>query len=164
MKTAEDIINEKERHAITVPPDATIAEALRIMLKQNIGAILIEEKGEITGIWTERDLMRNSIADGFDPRKERVGDHMSSKLLYAPHDATIFHLLDKFLGLRVRHLLIEKNGKFIGMLSTGDVVRANLVQKTQELKELSAFLSWEYYENWKWDRGKHIARATVKKP
>lgn len=153
MKTAEDILKEKNRPVITVTPDTSVRNALEIMVANKIGAILVEENKQIVGIWTERDLVRNTVTPGFDPAAETVGDHMSTELLTASHDAGVYHLLDKFLGLRVRHLLIEKDDVFIGMLSTGDVVRANLVEKTRELNKLNAFLSWEYYENWKWDRG-----------
>jgi hypothetical protein len=57
-----------------------------------------------------------------------------------------------FLGLFVRHLLIEKDDAYIGLLSIGDVLRASLLKKDQQFKDLNAFVSWEYYENWKWGR------------
>ena len=59
-------------------------------------------------------------------------------------------LKDKFLGLKLRHLLIEKEGKYIGLLSIGDVIKASIQEKDQELKNLNAMVSWEYYENWRW--------------
>ena len=60
--------------------------------------------------------------------------------------------MDKFLGKHMRHLLIEKNGEYIGILSIGDVMRATMLEKDEELKRLNAIVSWEYYENWKWER------------
>jgi signal-transduction protein with cAMP-binding, CBS, and nucleotidyltransferase domain len=57
--------------------------------------------------------------------------------------------MDKFLGLRLRHLLIDREGEFIGMLSIGDVVRSALQTRTDELRELSQITNWEYYEEWK---------------
>jgi signal-transduction protein with cAMP-binding, CBS, and nucleotidyltransferase domain len=57
--------------------------------------------------------------------------------------------MDKFLGLRLRHLLIDQEGKFIGLLSIGDVVRSALRQRTQELEELQQVANWEYYQEWK---------------
>jgi len=61
-------------------------------------------------------------------------------------------LMDQFLGRHLRHLLIKKGGKFIGVLSIGDVMRATLSAKDNELKQLNAMVSWDYYENWKWER------------
>jgi hypothetical protein len=56
--------------------------------------------------------------------------------------------MDKFLGLRLRHLLIKKGEEYIGLLSIGDVIKASLQEKTREFEELHAVISWEYYEEW----------------
>ena len=76
------------------------------------------------------------------------------KLLYdvlpvLPASDTAFELMDKFLGLRLRHLLIDRAGDFIGLLSIGDVVRCALGERTRELEELQVVANWEYYEEWK---------------
>ena len=54
----------------------------------------------------------------------------------------------------MRHILVEREGNYIGILSIGDVVRASLLEKDRQIKELNALASWEYYENWGWDRKK----------
>ncbi len=59
-----------------------------------------------------------------------------------------------FLGLFLRHLLIEKDGEYIGMLSIGDVLRASLLAKARQFQELNEFVSWDYYENWQLGRNK----------
>jgi signal-transduction protein with cAMP-binding, CBS, and nucleotidyltransferase domain len=150
MKTAEQILQDKETDLISVTPETPITEALRLMIKNHIGAILIKDKEIIVGIWTERDLMRNTVSAGFDPQTAQIGDYMTTSLPSAPHTDTVYQLLDKFLGMRLRHLLIQKNGDYIGLLSTGDVIKASLQEKDQELKALNAIVSWEYYENWQW--------------
>ncbi len=157
MKIAEDIIREKKNRIISVTAETTIIQALRVMVKENIGAMLIQaadDPGEIIGIWTERDLMRDMIKPGFDCNTAKIGDFMQTQLLKAPHTTPIYHLLDKFIGLNIRHLIVEKEGRFLGLLSQRDVSRANLVEKTEELQKLNAMVSWEYYENWKWNSPK----------
>ena len=79
---------------------------------------------------------------------------MSSPVRSAPHDAAIYKLEEMFLGLFVRHLLVEKEGAYIGLISIGDVTRASLLEREQKFKELNSFVSWEYYENWKRGRKK----------
>jgi signal-transduction protein with cAMP-binding, CBS, and nucleotidyltransferase domain len=128
--------------------DTTIYDALKVMLEKRIGAIVIKSQQAIVGIWTERDLMRNTVTPGFDPKIAKIGDYMVTDLLSAKHTATVYQLLDTFLGRRLRHLLIEKDGAYIGILSTGDVVKAELLEKTEELKELSSMVNWQYYDNW----------------
>jgi CBS domain-containing protein len=150
MKTAEQMINEKGNHLISVSPNTSVYDALRLMIEKQIGAILVKKGDEIVGIWTERDLMRNTVTAGFDARKAKIGDYMTTGLKSAPASDTVYMLKDKFLGLKLRHLLIEKEGKYIGLLSIGDVIKASIQEKDRELKDLNAMVSWEYYENWRW--------------
>jgi hypothetical protein len=58
------------------------------------------------------------------------------------------------LALFVRHLVIEKEGHYIGVISIGDVLRASLLEKDRQFKKVNALASWDYYENWKWGRKK----------
>jgi signal-transduction protein with cAMP-binding, CBS, and nucleotidyltransferase domain len=60
--------------------------------------------------------MKNCLHESFDARKEKVGDHMNINLQSAKHDANVYKLMDKFLGKRMRHLLVEKKGKYIWYL------------------------------------------------
>ena len=149
MQTAADILRLKGNAIISVGVDATIADALERMIEHKVGATLIAQDGRYVGVWTERDLMRNALIPGFDPRAAKIREHMVTGLRAAPHSDTAYQLMDKFLGLRLRHLLIEKDGEYIGMLSVGDVVKTCLQAKTQELEALHAEVSWEYYEEWR---------------
>jgi signal-transduction protein with cAMP-binding, CBS, and nucleotidyltransferase domain len=152
MKTAEDILKSKGGKIISVSADATIRKALDKMLSNNIGSIFIKEKNKIVGVWTERDLVHNVLCPGFSPQESRISDYMTTDLYDAPYTDSIYSLLDKFLGKRLRHLLIKKNDDYIGVLSTGDVMKASLNLKSGELQELNAIVSWEYYENWRWEK------------
>jgi signal-transduction protein with cAMP-binding, CBS, and nucleotidyltransferase domain len=152
MKTAEEILQEKRGEMICVSPDTVICEALKVMTENHIGAILVKQGEKIMGVWTERDLMKNCLGEGFDPKKDIIGDYMHTELVSAEHTENTYELMDKFLGKRMRHLLIEKDGKYIGFLSSGDVMRAVLAEKDQELKQLNAMVGWEYYENWRWEK------------
>lgn len=149
MKTAQDILQEKKApEMVTISKDATIFEAIGRMVKNKIGAMLVTGAGEIIGIWTERDYLRNTLEPGFDPKSARICDYMNTDLIAVSHDTPIIQLQEKFLGLYIRHILIKKEGKYIGMLSVGDVVRANLLEKDEEIRDLNKIASWEYYENW----------------
>lgn len=154
MKTAEDILTSKPVDLITISASKTILQACRLMVDNKIGAVLVEEDSRIVGIWTERDLLRNMLVTGFDPETARVGTYMTTPLRSIPHDAPIDRIQDMILGLRIRHVLVEKKGEYIGMLSIGDALRAGLLEKDHTIKKLNKAVSWEYYENWKWDRRK----------
>ena len=116
--------------------------------------MLVTQNEQIKGIWTERDFLRNTLEPGFDPKTARIGDYMETDLKSAAHDAPVIKLQEKFLGLYIRHILVKKKKKYIGMLSIGDVIRASLVSKDDEIKNLNKIASWEYYENWKGPRNR----------
>ena len=154
MKTAEDIVKDTNKEIITVKKTQTVAEAIDLMNENKIGAILIEEDDDVVGIWTERDFLRSSGDPSFDPGNALIGDHMTSPVHCARHDATLTELEETFLGLYLRHIPVKKDDRVIGMASIGDVLRANLLAKDRQIKELNSMASWQYYENWGWDRQK----------
>ena len=150
FKTAEDILNERGSDLLTTGPDALVSEAIRLMTTKKVGSILVKDNDDFIGIWTERDLLNNALQDGFDLKTAKLSNHMKTKLIYAQHDEIIYHLIDKFLGLRVRHLLIQRDGKCIGMLSSGDVMRAALQQRTEDLERMRDLVKLDYYDEWRW--------------
>ncbi len=148
-RTAKDILSEKGGHLITISSGATVYQALTVMTQNRVGSIVILEEEKIVGIWTERDLMFQALEEGFDPRTARLRDHMSENIISADINEYAYQLYDKFLGRRIRHLLIKEDGEYIGLLSVGDVMKANLQEKSEQVSELNNMVSLEYYENWK---------------
>ena len=153
MMTAEDILNRKGGALHSVSPDATVREALSVMTANRIGSILVMEAGTLVGIWTERDLTKQCLVDGFSMDTSTISSCMVRNLDFTPHTNTVLQLMDKIVGRRQRRLLIEKDGQFLGLLTPGDVMRACLQEKTREIQDLNAMVGWEYYEEWHWAPG-----------
>lgn len=151
MKTAEDIVNANNRGMVSIDGDKKIFDAVRLMAENRIGTVLIEGEDRMVGIFSERDLLRISADPNFDLKTARVRDYMSSPLRSATYDTPVLKLKEMFLGLFIRHIVIEKEGKQIGLLSIGDVMRASLLAQDKKMKELNTLASWEYYDNWGWD-------------
>jgi CBS domain-containing protein len=154
MKVAGDILQGKNAEMITAESHQNVLEVLQVMVEKNIGAILVREGDHIAGIWTEKDYIRNSLQAGFDLKTTRIGDVMTPILHKASYDTPIPKLQEMYLGLYTRYVMIEREGRFVGLLSIGDVLRANLLEKDQELKKLNQLVSWDYYEDWRWDAKK----------
>jgi len=148
MLTAEDILKETNHEMITVPPEAPVIEAVRIMAGKQIGAVVVRDGDAIIGLFTERDLVRHLAREDSDPKTAQLSDHMSPCSVFAEHNETIPQLQDKFLGRRCRHLLIRNGDDVLGILSSGDVTRASLNEQTLKLRSVS----WDYYENWRWTK------------
>ncbi len=150
METAKNMVEGKGREIVSVPVGTTLFAALEKMNQNKVGSILVTRDEKIIGIWTERDLMQDIIKESFDLKKALIEDYMTTHLISAPHTDTVFNLMDKFLGLRIRHLFIEEDGNIIGLVSGGDVMKCVIHEKDSELKQLNSMVSWDYYEDWKW--------------
>lgn len=148
IKNAEELLEEKGSELFSVSPDTRIIDALRLMVEKKVGAMLVKENDRIVGIWTERDNLEDTLLPGFNINTSKIDDYMTKKLITVKHDEGIYHLADKILGLRIRHLLVEREGEIIGLLSAGDILRAGLSIRTEEWKELNRIVHLEYYDKW----------------
>lgn len=150
--TAEEIVKDIGQEPLSVPPDTILYNVVKLMLEKDANAVLVKKDDKYVGIWTGRDLMKNSVLEGFDLKTAIVADYMSSPIISVPHTDQLFQILDKALGHNIRHLLVEKDGEYIGLLYGKDVIRAGLTARTKELKDLNQMVSLEFYENWKWKK------------
>lgn len=152
MITAEDILKQNNRDIISVDENETVHHCISVMIENKIGAVSVTRNGITKGIWSERDLLRNIMDPDFDMMHSTIGQFMSTQICMLESTATLTELLDKFLGLCIRHVFVKKNDTVIGIISSGDVMKAQLNEKTNEVKDLTSYVSLEYYENWKWQK------------
>ncbi|MBW1849887.1 MAG: PAS domain S-box protein [Deltaproteobacteria bacterium] len=136
MKTAEDILRDNGRNFVTVETDTTLHEAARVMVHNKIGSILIKKKDEIVGIWTERDLIHNIVESGIDPKTALIKNYMTERFGLVPHTAPIYKLLDIFSDSDVRHLIVEREGVYIGLLAEEDVIKTSLTETSEDYRRL----------------------------
>lgn len=111
------------REIVTVGPDHTLREAARRMTRAEVGAaVVIDPDGMGPSILTERDLLYSSGSDE-DPDSERVRDHMTQRLTYAPADASLERAAEKMVRHRFRHVVVLDGSEVVGILSMRDIVR-----------------------------------------
>lgn len=129
MKTANDIVTNKSHEIISVQEDTPIFDALKIMLEKKIGVILVKNGDKITGIWSERDLIRNIVKDEADLKTTKISGAMRQNLLWVDPDTTLYEIMDKMITNKIRHLLVKEGEEYTGLISIGDVI-------TYELKDI----------------------------
>jgi len=152
MRTAKDILDEKRRDMVWTTGDKSVFDAVQLMVANVIGAILIKEGDRFIGIFSERDLLVHMADPDFNPKTTSVSEIMSTPLRCVAHDTPLLKLKETFLGLFIRHLMVEEDGRQVGLLSIGDVLRASLLDQDRQIRELNAIAGWDYYEDWGWDR------------
>jgi CBS domain-containing protein len=108
---------------LTVGPGHTLRQAARLMAKRKVGAaVVLDPESEGPGILTERDILL-SIADGQDPEREVVGDHLTSDLVFAAPAWSLEQAAAAMVRGGFRHLVVVEGGETVGVLSVRDIVR-----------------------------------------
>jgi CBS domain-containing protein len=112
------------QRAITLPPKATVQQALDIMLLHEIGAVLIvEETGSLVGIFTERDLLTKTIDPKVDSLPRPVSDFMTPNPLTVRSSDSLAFALHQMDAGGYRHLPVLENGRLLGIISVRDMLR-----------------------------------------
>ena len=124
MKTVREILEKKGNQIWTITPDATVYEALELMAKKEVGALLVLNDGSVAGIMSERDYARKVILKGKFSKDTLVGEIMSSKVLYVNTSLSTDECMALMINKRIRHLPVFENNKLVGIISIGDVVKA----------------------------------------
>jgi CBS domain-containing protein len=125
---------------VTIRPDAPVHEAMRLLVKHNIGALVVQD-GEIKGIFTERDLLRAGAEDLDRLARDRVRDLMTADVITIHPDADLQEVMRTMTERRIRHLPVVEDGALRGIVSIGDVVNALRRDKEEENQQLHAYIS-----------------------
>jgi CBS domain-containing protein len=136
-----EILEEKGRDVLRIDAEASVLEAIQLMVEMNVGALLVTEGGEISGIVTERDYLRRMTLEGRSEVETRVGEIMSSPLVVATPETTIDEGMAVMSDRRIRHLPVVEEGEVVGLVSIGDLVRFKSKQQTFEIQYLTSYIS-----------------------
>jgi CBS domain-containing protein len=139
--TVAAILSNKGRDVITVSPDLSIAEIVRILAERRIGAIVVTDgANHILGIVSERDVVR-ALARGADALNGPVSSIMTAKVVTCTDRNTINEVMTRMTEGRFRHLPVVEDDQLAGIVSIGDVVKARIEQVEREADEMRAYIA-----------------------
>jgi len=130
------MLDERRRQINAVHPDTTVAESVHRMQSENIGALLVMDGDNLTGIFTERDALNKVLAAGIDPNSTKVSAVMTKDPVYIDPSTTIEEAMSIVTKRRVRHLPVLDNGKLVGIVSSGDLTHWLVQDREGEIREL----------------------------
>lgn len=135
------ILEGKGTRVVTIGPQATAAEAARLLTDNRIGAVVVlAGSGEVAGILSERDIVRGFAAHGGSVADLRVAELMSREVLTCRPFDTIDELMAVMTRRRVRHLPVVEDGTLLGIVSIGDVVKHRLDEAALEVDSLRQYV------------------------
>jgi CBS domain-containing protein len=144
---AGDLLKNKTKQLWTVLPDASVFDALKLMAEKEIGAVMVvDKKGKVAGIMTERDYARKIVLKGKTSTKTLVKEIMtpSSKMFTVKPDTPLEDCMVLMTGKHIRHVPIFDGPKFVGLISIGDVVKSTISQKDVLIDQLSNYIAGKY--------------------
>ena len=144
MRTVADILKDKPTGVFTIAPDANVYDAITLMAEKRIGALPVVSGGEVIGMLTERDYARKIALHGLSSTTTLVRAVMTAPVLYVQINQSIEDCMILMTGIRSRHLPVMDNGKLIGLVSIGDIVKALVSEHALPLQELERHLAAQH--------------------
>ncbi|MDO9086543.1 MAG: CBS domain-containing protein [Anaerolineaceae bacterium] len=137
MLTAQTILEIKGKDLWTISPEDSVFDALRLMARVDVGALLVTEDEKLVGIISERDYARKVILLGKTSKETLVKEIMTKKVISIHPMQTCEECMDIMTKNRIRHLPVVVNGNLVGVVSIGDVVKNIIFKQREKIKDLS---------------------------
>jgi len=137
------ILGDKGGNVIGIAPDATLAEAARLLAERRIGALVVKgADGALAGILSERDLVRAMAADGAKALGEGVARYLTRDVVTCRLGDTTDQLMEMMTAGRFRHLpVLDEDDRLCGLVSIGDVVKSRIAETEREAQDLRVYIS-----------------------
>ncbi len=141
MHTIKQILEKKQINQIWhITPDATVYDAIQMMADKRAGALLVMEGPSLVGIISERDYAREVILKGRASRQTRVDDIMSSKVISVPSTEIVQSALGVMTDNHIRHLPAVDDGRVVGVVSIGDLVKDIIRDQQNTIEQLENYI------------------------
>lgn len=140
MQTAKHLLERKGSQIYSVGPEDPVLVAIQLMADEHVGALLVMHGAELVGIVSERDYARKVILLGRSSAETPVSQIMSSPVITITPAQTLNECMQIVTQQRVRHLPVVEQGRVIGVVSIGDLVKAVIEEQQQQIEQLESYI------------------------
>lgn len=141
MQVLQILKSKADDGVVTVVPGTLVSEAVKILAERKIGTVVISSDGlTAEGILSERDVVRELARHGNDCLSGKVDDYMTKKLVTCTREDKSDDILSTMTEGRFRHMPVVEDGKMIGLVTLGDVVKARLSELSMEKEALQGMI------------------------
>ena len=141
MTSVAHLLHAKGHAVWSIPPDASVYDAIKLMADKEVGALLIVEAQRLVGIVSERDYARKVILQGKSSRDTPVREIMTEKVFYVRPEQTVEECMALMTAKRIRHLPVLDNGQLVGVVSIGDLVKAHISDQEVRIQQLEQYIT-----------------------
>ncbi len=141
MMTIDELLRTKEiKEVWSVAPNTAVYEALQEMAKKDIGAVLVVERDELVGIFSERDYARKIILKGKSSLDTPVREVMTAEIVTITPEYTVEQCMTLMTDHHIRHLPVLQKGRLVGLVSIGDIVKAIITGQAKVINSLENYI------------------------
>ena len=141
MKLVQHLLDKKGSHIISIAPDCTVLDAIKLMAQKGIGALVVLDGDRLAGILSERDYARKVILKGRASNSTPVSDIMTAEVVTTTPTATVDQCMQVMTERKCRHLPVVVDGAVVGVVSIGDLVQAIIADQKAEIEQLEQYIS-----------------------
>ena len=145
MKTVEQILKTKSQHqtVYTIGPDDSVLDALKMLAEKNVGALPVVEGNQVVGIVSERDYARKLVLKGRSSAATPVREIMSAPVVTVEPKQKLDFCMNLMTDRHLRHLPVVDNGRLLGLLSIGDLVKETIAEQASLIKQMEQYIRGE---------------------
>ncbi|WP_246249263.1 CBS domain-containing protein [Chelativorans alearense] len=140
MATVRQILDIKGHDVFAVHPDDTVFDALRLMDKKNIGAVVVKDGDDLAGVFTERHYARKVFLKGRSSPQTPIRDVMETKVIHVGPNETAEACLALMSRKKIRHLPVLHDGQVVGVISIGDLMRSIIAEHKFDIDQLVGYV------------------------
>jgi CBS domain-containing protein len=141
MNKVSQILRKKGSRVWKITQDATVLEALQLMADKKTGSVVVMDGNMVAGIFTERDFARKVGLFAPKPDAVRVGDVMTSQLITISPTDSVNECMEIMTENHIRHLPVLDDGRLVGIISIGDVVKDIIDELQFMVKQLENYIT-----------------------
>jgi len=138
--TVRAILDTKGHHVQSVEPGTKLADAIKLLSQRRIGAVLVLSQGRIEGILSERDIVRVLGERGASVLEEPVSSAMTRKVVSCREKDTVSEMMEVMTNGKFRHLPVVEDGRVVGLISIGDIVKWRVGEYEREQEALREYI------------------------
>jgi CBS domain-containing protein len=139
-RTVDQVLARKPQRLLSVAPDASVFEALTLLARHDVGALVVIDGERLVGIFSERDYARQVVLQGKTSRETRVRDIMTQKVVCVRPDQNLHDCMVLMTERRIRHLPVLDQKKVVGVISIGDVVKEVIAEQQLMIEQLEQYI------------------------
>lgn len=141
MQKVKHLLDTKGSAVFATGPDTSVLDALRQMADHRVGALLVMRGEQLVGVVSERDYARKVALQGRASAQTPVSEIMSPRPVVVSPEDSVIGCMRLCTDSRVRHLPVVDDGRVIGVVSIGDLVKAVISEQAQEIEQLQRYIA-----------------------